>query len=245
MAAWKHDSQKSWNEVHYTEYRKIVAERAKSYKGRSEDCADLSMMMLMEYAAQEGLPITFEDNAGTKYRSTSDGIQFGVMTIPWKSPKHFIEHVQQKIGVEALWKRNTILNPTGPTAGDLMIRWSSKTLSIGTMKFEIEDNHHAALVIRHYNIGVSHPLEKAKMADFPGHESAERQQNVTEYFRGTVNDKTGVTDYRHVDQDVHFDFLNSRSNAKRNAEVIYFTNARQIQADGFQFRMYNSKVLAG
>jgi hypothetical protein len=242
MAAWVHSAQKRWNEVHYYEYRKIVANKAASYRGRSEDCADLSMMLLIRYAAKEGLPVTFEDNAGKKYRSTDDYIHFGGVN----PTDLYIAIVHDKIGVEALWKRNTVVNPTGPTAGDLLIRWSSKTFTMGKIKVEVEDNHHAALVIRHYNIGVSHPLEKDKMPDFPGAESAEDMLNLnkTQYFRGTT-DKNGVTVSRRPDRDVHFDFLNSRSSAKRNAEVIYFANARQLQEEGYQFRMYSNNVLSG
>lgn len=32
---------------------------------------------------------------------------------------------------------------------------------------------------------------------------------------------------------------NSRSNKKRNAELIYFANAKQLQADGFDFYEYD------
>ena len=69
-----------------------------------------------------------------------------------------------------------------------------------------------------------------------------QQFYTTEYFRGTVNDD-GVTTYRRPDKDIHFDYLNSRGEDKRNAEVIYYANAAQLADDGFEFRKYAPKVL--
>ena len=41
---------------------------------------------------------------------------------------------------------------------------------------------------------------------------------------------------------MHFNFLNSRGNAKRNAELIYFANARQLRDEGFDFYGYSLLV---
>ena len=41
---------------------------------------------------------------------------------------------------------------------------------------------------------------------------------------------------------VHFNYLNSRSSWKRNAELIYFANARQLREDGFEFYEYSLAV---
>jgi hypothetical protein len=244
MAAWKHDNKQGWDYAAYLEYRKLVMAKAPSFRGRSEDCADLSMMLLINFAAANGLAVTFEDNDGSRYISKAEGQiwKFGsseILTdLTWSTPEEFTKIVQRKIGVEALWKHNTVAYQYGPQAGDLLIIYTTKWWGLRT------DRHHAALVYLPHAAGKSHPKQNdTSVPDFPGPDKAEEQVHQTEYFKGTVDPDTGVTVSRQPDHDEHFDYLNSRSDAKRNAELIYFSNARQARNEGFEFRMYGPQVL--
>ena len=252
MAAWNHSNKTGWNDEEYTAYRKYVAGKVESFRGRNEDCADLSMLLLIEFAAERGLAVTFEDNGGSRYVSKAQAtiVQFGSMQAQvdekqWSTPAEFTKVVHRKIGVEALWKHNTVINQHGPQPGDLMIIYGiqiNREAGLGGMTVR----HHASLVYRVYPPATPHPKWNDKnVPNFPGSGKAEKQVNVTEYFRGTVDEKTGATVNRHeVDwKDTHFDFLNSRSSAKRNAELIYWANARQLREEGFQFREYGPSVL--
>jgi hypothetical protein len=63
VAAWKHYAY--WTEhVYDAKYRKYVMHHAARYEGDTNDCADLSLILLIEFAAANGLPLTFSDNAG-------------------------------------------------------------------------------------------------------------------------------------------------------------------------------------
>jgi hypothetical protein len=246
MAAWKHSNSTGWNSKAYQAYRDYVMTNAASYKGAHEDCADLSVRLLIRFAAKEGLAVSFGDNAGRRYISKAEGevlppLEFGLDPRPnlraikaavtgretWNTPQEFTEVVEQRIGAEALWKRNTARNWGGPQAGDLMLT---------------ED--HAALVFGVYAPGQWHPKWRdVTIPDFPGDEAAKAQVHQLEYYKGTVSAETGVTSYRRPDDDYHFDYLNSRSKHKRNAELIYFANKRQAVEDGFVFCSYGSTVL--
>src|ERR1044072_7550407 len=71
MPAWNHTS--TWTSQYYEAYRKYVKVSAAALKGRLEDCADLSMLLIVEFAAQQGLPLTFTDNQDIYYSSKADG----------------------------------------------------------------------------------------------------------------------------------------------------------------------------
>lgn len=245
MAAWKHFF--TWNYESWQEYRTYVQKNADINQGREEDCADLSMMLLIDFAALNGLPVTFEDNAGRRYISKAEGVlvplygvHYGLYRLDedktWSTPEEFYEMVKRRIGTEALWKRSTVVNPSGPMAGDLMMSWGSRP---GGGSFR----HHTALVYRVYKVAELHPKWQDKsVPDFPGDDKAKNQSSVLEYFRGTV-DENGVTAYRHIDGRVHFDYLNHRGAAKPKAELIYYANALQLSDEGFEFRMYAANVL--
>lgn len=244
MAAWNHSSAKDWGAFEVNDgYRQYVTAQVPGFRGRHEDCADLSMMLLIDYAAANGLAVTFEDNAGRRYISKAEGVvlqwaagSFILATTiaKWSTKEEFTKIVQRRIGVEALWNRNTLINVIGPQPGDLMLIYKSNII--------YASRHHAALVYRVYVAGEVHPKRNEKsIPDFPGADEAEEQTNQTEYFRGTV-DEDGITLTRNADKDVHFDYLNSRSHNKRNAELIYFANKRQMVDEGFQFRVYGPQV---
>jgi hypothetical protein len=68
MAAWKH--WQYWNPGTYQAYRKYVIDRAPLFRGRVDlDCADITLVLLIEFAADRGLPVTFWDNDQVRYPS--------------------------------------------------------------------------------------------------------------------------------------------------------------------------------
>ncbi len=242
MPAWQHG--KKWDNAAYLGYRRHVGKRAPELRGRSEDCADLSMLLLIEYASQEGLPVSLQDNDGNRYRSTTNytsyevggaaGVLFAVTgmggikkTVSWQNADQFYQAVRQRIGAKALYGPNTVANYGPPAPGDLMLTET-----------------HCALVYKVYAPGERHPQSSnTNIPNFPGPATAKEQFNVTEYFKGTVEPQYGMTFHREPDKEYHFDYLNSRSKHKRNAELLYFANATQTRADGFLFCTYAPSVL--
>jgi hypothetical protein len=151
--------------------------------------------------------------------------------------EEYLKIVQQQIQTKSLWRHNTVVNPHGPHSGDLVIVFT--TTWTGSA-----DRHHTALAIRDWVVGVAHPKQgDQSIPDFPGPDVAESQPDQTEYFMGTLDGSLKFTASRAPDQDRHFDYLNSRGEAKRNAEIIYFANVRQIAEMGFEYRMYSPSVL--
>lgn len=68
MAAWRHFA--SWVPTTYEYYRAFVIERAPAFRGRTDlDCADMSLTLLIEFAAQKGLPITLLNNSNIRFIS--------------------------------------------------------------------------------------------------------------------------------------------------------------------------------
>ena len=229
MPAWEHRNR--WYSGNYYEaYREYVAVNAPRLPyhpaHKKEDCADLSMLLLIEFAARHFLTIELQDNDGRRYNSQEDGSG----SLKWWNWWEFYEAVKQRIGARSLFMKNTV--PAGntgttPRPGDLLLNAT-----------------HCALVWAVYPPGVSHPrIHDSKLSNFPGHEAALEDFNRQEYFKGTTLPyPSDVTAHRAPDSDVHFDYLNSRGNAKRNAELIYFANARQAVEAGFSFREYAPQV---
>ena len=233
MPGWKHFTR--WNEIAWHSYRKYVAVNAPGLIGSKEDCADLSMFLLIDFARQNGLPVTLEDNDKNRYSSQDDQAIYFAPGYPtdlhianWEdSWEKFYDIVKQRIGAKALFRRNTVWNPAGPAPGDLLL-----------------NETHCALVFRVYPPGARHPhADNSKIPNFPGDLTAKEQFHTQEYFLGTTTPYFGVTQHRNADTDFHFDYLNSRSNSKRNAELIYFANARQALQAGFVFCQYSAGVL--
>src|SRR6266536_700725 len=68
MAAWLHRAY--WGHSTYPAYRKYVTQWAPSYRGRRDlDCADISLTLLIEFAAANGLPVTLRSDDGTRFIS--------------------------------------------------------------------------------------------------------------------------------------------------------------------------------
>jgi hypothetical protein len=240
MAAWVHNHQ--WNDALYSLYRAYVADEKKgapSLRKRKEDCADLSIMLLINFAADYGLPVTFNDVDGYVYISKGSYAygRNGWIPFPWLTKQAFTQIVQKNIQTKALWEQNTVKNSSGPKPGDLLMRLTYYPTHIKV------DKHHTAPIFAVYPAGTPHPRARdLNLPSFPGDDKAMEEFGVTEYFRGTVN-VDGRTAYRHEDRHIHFDYLNSRGDDKRNAELIYYANASQFADDGFEFRKYAPKVL--
>ena len=229
MPAWK--TTQKWTPKLYQEYRKYAAIEAPKARGRTEDCADLSMKFLIYFAEKQGLTVTFEDNDNVGYVSKADHpVWASSQKKAWSNRDEFYDVVKQKIGVEALWKHSTERNDAGPEPGDLMIRYG-------------DGYHHAALIFAVYNAGVRHPQQQnRKIPNFPGPRAAEWDQDGTEYFKGTVDDD-GITQSRDPDYWPHLDYLNHRGTSKTKAELIYFANSWQQLHEHFEYRRYSWRVL--
>ena len=249
MAAWEHKY--GWNNDVYWRYRKDVRAKATSYEGSDKDCADLSMLLLIDFAARLKLCLTFTDAKGGRYISKAKGLiqptAKGGWELDdghrWNSKEEFVKTVLGRTSAWDLAYHNSRVSQFGPVAGDLMLR--AKKGWVGLFSYP---ESHAALVFQTYGPGHRADPEYKDVKgypNYPGGDAAMKAVNQTRYFRGDVDAK-GVTIAREpkspFDQDVHFNYLNSRGDGKRNAELIYFANERQIRADGFNFYEYSLLV---
>lgn len=232
MPAWRH-TRSSWDDASYRSYRAFVSTEAPRLRGNtSMDCADLSAMLLIRFAARQGLPLSFTDMNEVRYDSRRDrqdpeGGWFQNKT--WTDQDSYVSAVTSRIGTEALWSKNTSVNRLGPEPGDLLMKFTGNN-----------GIHHTALVFQVWLQGTAHPrVGDRSIADFPtdqpgrdADEIAISQPN-TEYFRD-----------RDPNSDVHIDYLNHRSNRKTaGAELIYFARVSPFRADGYQFRRWSLSVL--
>jgi hypothetical protein len=246
MAAWDH--RYGWTADVYYRYRKYVMAKARSYEKSDRDCADLSVTLMIEFAAKHSLCVTFQDAADGVYISKAKGLIRRTPKgaeldddVTWNTKDEFLNAVLKRTSAWDLFHFNSRTNEYGPTPGDLMLR--AKKGWFGPISYP---DSHAALVFGTYRPGQAADSEykddPATYPNFPGGDVAMKQLNQTRYFRGDV-DANGVTLSREVtppfDKDIHFNFLNSRGDAKRNAELIYFANARQLLGDGFSFCEYS------
>jgi len=218
MPAWTKTVQ--WTEETYRKYREYVRLKAPSLKGRTEDCSKLSILLLVDFAHQAGLPITLQGGYGRFYCSMEDQQyppeQIIGETLTWKNRQEFYEALKRRINAESLFRYNTVDNPSGPQAGDLM-------LSTG----------HAALVINTYQAYVPHPkASNDRIPNFPGPDVAKTQLDQLEYFKSREPDNT-----------VRFDYLNHRGQGKEKAELLYFSKPEVMKGYGFQFRKFNKGVM--
>jgi hypothetical protein len=219
MAAWKH--YRTWDPKTYQAYRKYVGQMAPRYRGKEHlDCADLSIILLIKFAAEQGLPVTFWDNDQVRYiskgtRQTPEDPRV-LRTRDWKNEDVYTEAVLSRVGAKALVQHNTVINPRGPETGDLMAKLD-----------------HAALVFAVYPPSVIHrkTLDK-RIPVFPGHDIAKKQLNQTEYIRTPE-----TTPWPYID------YLNHRGFGKERAELMYHASAQKMEDEGFEFRMYKPGVI--
>jgi hypothetical protein len=223
MAAWLHS--RRWSPTVYGEYRKYVRSRAPLLKGRTEDCADLSVFLLVEYAAAKGLPLTFLDNANVCYASKAPRQTPGdlLFSKSWNTKDDFFRAVKARVGASSLLLKDTVQNPKGPEPGDLMLK-----------------SDHAALVFAVYLPGQRHPRStETAIPLYPGRVQAARQTNILEYFRNEEGNMIGPPPMVS-----HFDYLNHRGEGgKQQAELMLYARVDDPDFVDFRFRMFNPVVL--
>ena len=87
----------------------------------------MSILLLINFAANNGLPLTFRDVDGWFYISKAlcPFDQCGGQRVwsTWLTREMFTRTVQNYIRTKSLWNHNTIKNPKGPQPGDLMMRY--------------------------------------------------------------------------------------------------------------------------
>lgn len=234
MGAWPQT--KSWNLASYLAYRAYVGANAPQKKGLTQDCTDLSLLLLIEFASQQGLVVTFRDNASTLYISKAEewtpvSHHFS-KPVGWKTMQEYYRVVQARIGARSMLQYNVVRNPYGPEVGDLMIN---------------NDASHTALVLAIYPSGQKHPKEEwSTIPDFPGEGTAEKQLDQLEYFRTPRQVDTSSHTPKFPASALataHFDYLNHRGNGKEKAEIIYFADVGELRAMGFEFYLFNKYVL--
>jgi hypothetical protein len=224
MAAWRHSA--IWTPTAYEQYRGYVIENAPKKRGATPDCADISLTLLIEFAASKGLPVTLRNRS--RFRFISKATRQSPTThlsphrsFSWKTRDQFLEAVRNRLNAVSVYNDNTVVNGRGPEPGDLMCK-----------------PDHVALVFKMYPPGLPHPRANDKRIPlFPGERAAAQQLNTTEYFR---------EDPRAPNSHVHIDYLNHRGEGtprKQAAELIYFADAFKIRQMGFEFRMYSRDVL--
>lgn len=230
MPAWTH-RRSFWDDAAYRSYRAFVTAQAPGLRGNtSMDCADLSMMLLIRFAAGQGLPLVFTDMDNVRYDSRQAGQDPPGRLIwnkTWTDQSSYLDAVTSRIGTEALWSKNTEINRLGPEPGDLLMKFNTNI-------------HHTALVFQVWLQGTAHPrLGDRSVADFPTDQPGRDADEIaigqpnTEYFRD-----------RDPNSDLHFDYLNHRSNRKTaGAELIFFARVTPLRNDGYQFRKWSLSVL--
>ena len=223
MAAWVHTQY--WNKALFNAYRLYAAREAPKYKGYPNyDCADLSIIFLIQFAASNGLSLTFWDNCQVRYISkatkqfpTTCPSEYKLITYKWSSVADYICAIQRRIGANALFKQNTVHNEIAPEPGDLLLK-----------------SDHAALIFAVYKNGDKHPLAGKNIPIFPGDEEARKQKNVTEYF---------YTDPISPKEGIFIDYLNHRNNDKPKKELIYYASIEKLGDLGYDFSKFNSGVI--
>jgi hypothetical protein len=222
MAAWKHFAY--WDIDKYRQYRSYVEAKALRYKGRTEDCADISILLLIDFASEQGLPLTFWDNNQVRY--PSKGTRQTPMPLlrgkTWSDKKAYVEAVTKRIGSKSLVDHNTVKNPLGPQPGDLMVKADHTALVFGVLKN-----------------GATHPKAYDRTIPlFPGGVIAQTQLNQLEYVRSRVSQ-----DHRGCPQ-TYIDYLNHRGEGnKQRAELIYYADTSEAELRPFEFRMYKPGVI--
>jgi hypothetical protein len=236
MAAWEHS--RYWNQGAMAQYREYVEAEAPRRKGRTEDCANLSLTLLIDFAAENQLPVTFRDNNLVLYCSKGS-CQYpddSVKNRTWRNKDDFMKVISARIGSPNL-AINTfeVKNLQDIWPGDLMWKWNPVT-----------KERHTAIIFNVLQSGRRHPKQlDSTIPDFPGPKVAAQQANVLEYFatQRTLGPVFACSPKSLME--VHIDYLNHRGEGtpkKEKAELIYFRSASELQGEGFEFRRYTGGV---
>jgi hypothetical protein len=218
--AWPHFHY--WIPEYYERYREYVRAAAPSLRNRTEDCADLSMLLIIDFAAANGLPLTFTGGNGIRYMSLmrwQDPPTGQRDVLTWKDKDGFRKAVLRRLNAALLFDLNTEVNPAGPQPGDVML-----------------SENHAAIVFDTHAAGKLHPYFARGIPTFPGPEQAAKELTQTEYFRGDPKVPGG---------NVHLDYVNHRGTGqpvKQQAELIYNADSVEMKKE-FQFRKFSGSVL--
>lgn len=222
MAAWNH--YKYWDSQMYEEYRKFVARDAPKFRGNEKlDCADISIILLINFAASNGLPTTFWDNNQVRYiskgtRQAPEDSRL-LRTREWKDKDDYTKAVLERIGSKALVLHNTVVNPRGPEIGDLMAKMDHTALVFDVRPMK----------------GISPKVSDTKIPVFPGPDIAKTQLHQTEYIRSRTS--TAPVCQQHID------YLNHRGYGKEMAELMYEADVQEMKDQRFEFRMYKPGVI--
>jgi len=111
MAAWRHS--RYWGDRTYNEYRAYVIKWGPRQRGRQDlDCADISISLLIEFAAKAGLPVTFWDNDQVRYPSkgSRQTPAARVFNWSWNSVEEYLTAVTSRIQSKSLVNQNTVVN---------------------------------------------------------------------------------------------------------------------------------------
>jgi RHS repeat-associated protein len=125
LAAWTHS--RYWDYAWKGKYAEYVANNFRKYLGNQSDCADLTMLVLIDFASDNGLPLTFWHGSGCIYASKS---------CKFSEKQAFIDKVTKGIGSRDLWGTGRTYN-TGQALGEM---------DIGSGDVYVEAGH-AALVV--------------------------------------------------------------------------------------------------
>ena len=240
MPAWN-DSQQQWGAATYGGYKKYVTDNAPHYKGSTEDCSKLSIKLIIDYAAANGLPVSFWSMFDVLYSSRAlhqwpEHWPPDSLPLEWKSKDTFYKAILRRIDSTSLLKKNTTPVTADVWPGDLMLK---------------ED--HTALVFEMWDPGEDHALlQRADIPDFPGPETAAHDLNQLDYFRTPRLVTKGIRSVSPVEKTkAHIDYLNHRGEAfpknapvKQKAELIYYADAQDmVTTQKLGFRRFGSHTV--
>lgn len=250
LAAWKHTNW--WNDGWKQKYRNFVSQHAKDYVKRPEDCATLTVMLLVDFAAKNGLPVTLRGQGGCLWISKS--CQF------WKGKDDFYQRVTKGgKGQRGVHSYEVFNHNTGPDKKDEAILSGDVGTKLG----------HAFLVVNAMKPGV---LSAGQQRNLPTTSPAPTSQPTTARrptsqpttaTAGVITAKPWVQKwdevyaYSHPEKhffiyspsstkEVRIDYLNHSGVGKRTAvaEIKYNRLVSELKAAGFHFRFWHRIVFS-
>jgi RHS repeat-associated protein len=221
LAAWKHTSW--WDDSWKKKYRDYVNMHAQDYLGRTEDCADLSMTLLIDFAAANGLPVTLRVDTGHLIISKS---------CKWSNKDDFLEFVKRKIGSKALFDQNT-----GPALKEEEIRAGDLIIS----------THHTALVVKAMKPGESSFGQILSFDETTGGPVAYQQPFTQLWDDAAAKAHPGQLQWIYNPESTagyRVDYLNHTGFWQPYARMKYNQLDSVLIADGYQFRFWHDIVFS-
>jgi RHS repeat-associated protein len=216
-AAWEHTQY--WTPTLQNQYRQFVFDNYKKYLGRTEDCADLTMLLLLDFASDNGLPITMWHGSECLFVSKSCN---------FSTKEEFVNKVLSDIGSRDLFGTGKTYN-SGPDKSEGQILAGD---------IYVEPDHAALVVFAAWPGGVSlgQQMQNGKIGAKPGvwewdASVAEQNPNQLEW----IYNPSSTDGYR-------VDYLNhTGSKNRKKAEVKY--NRRPSTMPG-KFRFWGDGVFS-